>query len=174
MINRRRQVRAERGQWRRRPGELLPQQRKIICSPERGLAGEHLVGGACQRMEISLAAGRRPGLPAQPEVSEVDVIGIAVADRLVEQHVGRPDITVDQASGVRRIQRGRDLADDAACPRGVQRAEPPDQHPDVTPAHVAHGDEKDAAGLSRLEHRDDVRVVDGRRRPRLADEPPAE
>ncbi len=92
------------------------------------------------------------------------MIGVAAARRSGEQHVGRLHVTVHQGSGVRRIKRRRDLADDAAGPRGIQRAVPADQHPDVAPADVAHRDEKDSAGLPGLEDRDDVRMVDSRGR----------
>ena len=72
------------------------------------------------------------------------------------------------------VERGRDLGDDAGDARRVQRAEPPEERPHVSPADIAHRDEQDSGGLTGLEDRDDVRMVNGRGSPRLADEPLAE
>jgi hypothetical protein len=75
-----------------------------------------------------------------------------------------------------RVQRGRDLGDDARSTRAaLQRAElAVEQRAHVAPADIAHRDEQDSAGFAGLEYRDDVRVVNGRRSPRLTDEPLAE
>ena len=91
-----------------------------------------------------------------------------------EQHVGRLDVTVHQPDGMGRVERGRDLGDDAGDARRVQRAEPPEEGPHVSPADIPHGDEQDSAGLAGLEDGDDMRVVNGGGGPRLADEPLAE
>ena len=72
---------------------------------------------------------------------------------------------------MRRVQCLCDLADDVPRPAGRQRALPPQQRAHVPARDEPHGDEQDAGGLARLVDRDDVGVVDGRRRARLADEP---
>ena len=46
--------------------------------------------------------------------------------------------------------------------------------PQVPGLHEPHRDEQCAFGLTGLMHRDDVRVIDRGRRPRLGDEPPPE
>ena len=97
------------------------------------------------------------------------MVGPARAD--VHEHVGRLDVAVDQARGVRCVERGGDRGDDRGDPGGRQRALAAQQAAGVAAGHVAHGDEQHAGRLAGLEHRDDVRVVDGGRGPRLADEP---
>jgi len=196
LVDRRRKVGPVRGQRRRRSRKLGKQPSEMLAPANRRLASQHLEGCAAQRVEIGPAvdrarfdllgrhvveradelaglrqAGRRQRLLAEPEVGQVDVVRTAAARYRPEQHVGRLDVAVYQASGVGRVQRGRDLADDAGCPRRIQRAEPANQLPDVPAPDVAHRYEQHSASIPGLEDGDDVRVVDGRRRPGLADEP---
>ncbi len=112
-------------------------------------------------------AGRQ-GLLAEAEIGQVDVVR-AVAG--VEQEVARLDVAVDQAARMGGVQRGGHLGDDAHRTRHWQRAGLVDERPDVASLDVAHRDEQDAGRLAGPEDRDDVRVVDRRRGPRLPDEP---
>ncbi len=95
----------------------------------------------------------------------------AAARCRVEQHVGRLHVPVHQAVGVRGVQRGRYLGNDADHPGRRQRALLVDQRPDIPALHVAHRDKQHPGGLAGLEDRDDMRVIDGRSRSRLPDEP---
>ena len=99
------------------------------------------------------------------------MVGTAAARGAVEQHVGRLHVPVNQAVGVRRVQRRGHLGDDADHPGRGEGALGVQQRPHVPALHVTHRDEQDTGGLTGLEDRDDVRVVDGRGRSRLTDEP---
>ncbi len=99
------------------------------------------------------------------------MVGPAGVGPPAEQHVGRLHVTVHQAAGVRRVQRGGDLADDAEGPGRGQRAGRMQQAVHVLAGHVAHRDVQHAVGLARIEDRDDVGVFDGRGGPGLPDEP---
>jgi len=80
---------------------------------------------------------------------------------------------VDEAGGVRGVERGGDLADD---PRRARRRERPlaaDERADVVAVHEAHRDVRDALLLARVVDGDHVRVVDRGRDARLAQEPRA-
>ena len=97
--------------------------------------------------------------------------GPAAAAAGVQQHVGRLDVPVHQIVLVGGVERRGHLADDRPDPVRGQRALPLQQRADVAALHVAHGDKEGAVGLAGLVDRDDVRVVNRGRRPRLADEP---
>ena len=99
------------------------------------------------------------------------MVGLAGPGRDLQQHVGGLDVPVDQPAGVRRVQRGRGLGDQRAGPGGRQRAHPVDQRPHVAAGDVAHGDVQHTVGLPGAEHRNDVRVLGGRRYAGLLDEP---
>ena len=181
---------------RRRRGHLRPHHGQVLVALEGRPAGQHLerragqgvqVGPAVDRTALDLLgrhvvdraeelagagqADRRDRQLAQPEVGQVHVIGRAAGGDGAEQHVGGLDVPVDQTPRVGGIECRRDLGDDVHDPGGPQRPLPVDQRPHVPPGDVAHRDEQDALGLARLEHRDDVRVIDCGTRTRLPDEP---
>ena len=89
----------------------------------------------------------------------------------LQQHVGGFDVPVDEAASMRRVQRGGRLGDERAGPGDRQRPDPVDQRPQVAAGNVAHGDVQHTVRLPGAEHRDDVRVLGGRRYPGLLDEP---
>jgi hypothetical protein len=96
-------------------------------------------------------------LLGQPEVGQVDVLARA------EQDVGGLDVAVDEPGGVGGVQRGADLLDDPHGALGREAAFAPHQRSQVIPGDVAHSDVRDPVLVARVEDRDDVRVVDGRR-----------
>ena len=91
-----------------------------------------------------------------------------------EQHVGRLDVAVHEAGGVRGVQRGADLDRDRSDAGGRQPALAREQRLQVGPVHVAHHEVEVARLLAGLVDRDHVRVVDRRGHARLALEALAE
>ena len=91
-----------------------------------------------------------------------------------EEDVGRLDVTVHEPAGVRGVQRRADLRDDVGHAVGGQRPRRPHERPEVLPVDVAHRDVQLVAVLARVVDGQHVRVLDRRRRPRLAQEPRAE
>jgi hypothetical protein len=189
-----RQVRSAARQRRRRLRQMRPDHRQLLIALERRLASKHLVRRARQRVLIGppvhgpaldlfrcRVRGRPQELPgsgqlrrrqralAQPEIGQVHVIR-PVGPR-IDEHVRRLHVPVYQPRGVRGVKRRRDRRDDGRHPRRRQRSLSMQQRADITPAYKPHRDEQHAAGLAGLVDRDDVRVVHGRRHPRLADEP---
>ncbi len=172
---------------------MRPDGREALTAMERGLAGQQLEHRARQRVLVGPAVDRQAldllgcgvvggaeelpgrGEPqrhlralAQPEVRQVDVL--RPSRPLVQQDVRGLDVPVHQADSVRGVQRGRHRGDDRRDPVRWQRPLTAQQRPDVPAPHQAHGDEQHLADLAGVVHRDDVRVLDGRRRPRLPDE----
>ena len=91
-----------------------------------------------------------------------------------EQHVRGLDVAVDQADGVRGVERRADLERDRRHAVGRQRALAGEQVLQVRALHVAH-DEVEVPGLlARRVDGDHVRVVDRGGDPRLALEALAE
>ncbi len=89
------------------------------------------------------------------------MLGVVAVGALGDEDVAGLDVAVDQVVGVGGVQGGGDLAGDA---RGGGQGEPAlavEEGPQVLAGHVAHGDVEHALDLPGLEHRDDVRVVDG-------------
>jgi len=99
------------------------------------------------------------------------MISRAAFGHIADQHVGRLDVAVHQPAGMRRVQRGRHLRDDAGGAGRRQRALPVEQAAHVLPADETHRDKEDPFSLACLEDRDDVRMVDGCGGPRFPDEP---
>ena len=91
-----------------------------------------------------------------------------------QQHVGGLDVAVDQADGVGGVEGGADLERDRRGARGRHGALAREQVLEVGALHVAHHQVQVTALLARGVDRDDVRVVDRRRDPRLALEALAE
>src|SRR4051794_29253608 len=100
---------------------------------------------------------------AEAEVRQVHMI----AARVLEQRVRRLDVTVDEASLMRRVERPGELLDELhglAC-----RKVPPIAHPgrEIASFHVAHRDPEAPAILACSVHGKHARVVDACRDPRL-------
>ena len=82
---------------------------------------------------------------------------------------------MDQAAGVRGVERVTDLPDDARdALEDASVGRPAQDLAQVRPVDQAHRHEQDAVGLARCVHGQDVRVLDRRGGRRLAQEPPAE
>ena len=116
----------------------------------------------------SCQAGRRHPAFGQPEIREVHVIG--PTGPRVHQHVGRLDITVHQPGSMGSVQGRGHRGDNRGRARSRQRAQPTHQRPCIAAGHISHGDEQHTVRISGFEHRDDVRIVHGRRGPGLTDE----
>ena len=164
-----------RARERERAGERLEQEaaERVHVSTSVDLVAADLLGRDVVDGSHELPVGR-PGVTGalcQPEVGEICVLAAAL---LVEQDVGRLHVAVDEPLCVRRVERVRDLGGDRDDPPRRQRALPPEQRLQVGPVHVAHRDEQAAVGLARLVDRHDVRVVETRGQPRLAQHPVAE
>ena len=91
-----------------------------------------------------------------------------------EQHIRRLDVAMDQAAGMRGVQRAADLVDDPRRPRRLERSGGTDQMAQVLAVDEPHRDVERPLVLARVVDRQHVRVVDCRRRARLGDEAPAE
>ena len=192
LVDRWRQVGAQGPQRRHGRGHLRPHHREARVALERRLPGEHLERGAGQGVEVGAAVerpaldllrrhvveraqelagqrqrSRRDPLLAEPEVGQVQVVRLGAAD----QHVAGLHVAVHQAAGVRLVERGRGLGDEANGPGGRQPVLGLEQRAHVLPVDVAHGDEQGPVRLARVEDRDDVRVIDGRRGPHLPEKP---
>ncbi len=102
------------------------------------------------------------------------MVRLAASRYRADQHVARLHVTVDQAAGVRLVQRRRHLADDVNYARRGQDALAVKQRAQVLPADVAHRDEQGPVCLAGIVDRNDVRMIDGRRGPHLPGEPLAE
>ena len=98
------------------------------------------------------------------------MIPLVTARYRVQQHVGRLDVPVHQPVQMSRVERQRHLRDDPDGPVRGKRSFGIDQAAYVAALHVSHRDEQHAVALPRSEDRNDVRVVDGRRRPGLTNE----
>ena len=96
----------------------------------------------------------------QPEVGQVHVIGPVGRPAGLQQHVRGLHVTMNQAVGVRGVQRGRDLGDGVPGPGDRQRPDLVDQRDDVAALNQPHGHEENAVGLAYVIDRNDVRVID--------------
>ena len=106
------------------------------------------------------------GGAGQAEVGELDPL-----DAVLQQDVGRLDVAVDQALGVRGGQAGGRLHADPQDLRQRERpvaVEPVLERP---AGDVLHDQERQPGRLDHGVDRDDVLVHDRRRGPRLAEEP---
>ena len=191
------QARPPRAQRRRRVGHVRVHHRDFLIALERHRPGQQLVRHARQRVLVGPSVHRAPpdllrrhirrganpapggGQPrwrhgplADPEVRQVHVL--RPARPRVHQDVGRLDIPVHQAGGVRGVQRKGHRGDESHGPSRRQRTLPRQHLPQVTTMDEPHRDEQRPAGLAGLVHRDDVRVIHRRCGPRLGDEPAPE
>ena len=197
-VERRRQLRPLRARRRRLCLEVREHHRDVRVTPKRRLPDEALVEHAAERVDIrppvdlltgdllgsdvvdgaqQVAVVADSGLLGdplrEPEVRQVDVVGAVRARARVEQHVGGLHVAMHEAARMGRIQRDRDLREDADRVRRVQAAAL-QALLQVTPLDVAHGDEEEALGRPGLVDRDDVRMVDRCGQLRLAQEAVAE
>ncbi len=108
------------------------------------------------------------------EVRQVDMVRSVHVDPGRDDDVPGLDVTVDEALPVRRVERGGDLAEDVQRRHGLEPLRLLEPRLQVDTLDVAHDDEQDAVGFSGFVDRDDVRVIDRRRKMGLAFEPLAE
>ena len=170
--------------------EVRPGHRQARVVPERRLSREALVQQAGQRVQVRAAVdrlafqllgcevgGRAERAPVQQRATLVDeaageaeVCDVHVLAG-VEQHVGRLHVAVDEAARVRRVERPRDLRADPDGPCRVERPFAAQQHRQIAPLDVAHGQVQAAVDVARVVDRDGVRVLERRCQLALAQEP---
>ena len=173
-----------------------PELRDVVISLERNLAGEQLVEDAAEGVDICssvdllapdllrshvversdpLASGREAAVRRsslrQPEIRQIRVLSAAPSGH---QDVRRLHVPVDKPALVSRIERGSHLRNNACRARRVERSLGCEEAPQVRAVDEAHRDVEDALLLAGRVHRDHVRVIQGRRELRLADEALAE
>ena len=104
-----------------------------------------------------------PG-PVGDALREAEVRQVAVLAPLtgVDQDVRRLHVPVDEAAGVRRIERRGDLARDRDRRSRDERPFGEEQPPQVGPVHVAHRDVQRAVDLAGVVDRHDIRVIEPR------------
>src|SRR5206468_5640268 len=85
---------------------------------------------------------------------------------LGNKNVCRLNVSVNNALGMRRVQRVRDLNSEVEQPFQLERA-PKSQFAERLPFHVLHGDERTTLVLADLVNRTNVGMVQSRRCPRL-------
>ena len=93
---------------------------------------------------------------------------------LVDEHVGGLDVAVHETALVRFIQRLGDLLEQPERATRLERPALGEQALQVGSLHQTHRDVELARDLARVVDRDDRRVVERRREPRLAQETLAE
>src|SRR4029453_7015183 len=142
---------------------------------ERGVAGEALVEHAAQRVDVGTGVdgfgadllggdvvhradevpggglpGHRRGALGEPEVGEVDMVGVFPAGARGDEDVPRLHVPVDQPAGVGRVQRGADLAEDRGQTGELQRTVPVKHRLEVAALDLAHDDVQQPARLPSL------------------------
>ena len=196
-VDRRRYSGAPRARGRRVRVDLRVHQGLALVGAERRHAAQELERGARQRVLVGPAVGgaaldllgrevvehpgglvRRDDLAgredlAHPEIGEIRMAARGPATRIVavEEDVGWPDITVDHAVRVRRVQGRRELGDYPPRIAERKRAVPAEQRPRVPAGHIAHGSVQDPVRLVSLEDGNDVRMSQRGGGPGLADHP---
>ena len=93
---------------------------------------------------------------------------------LVDQYVRRLDVAVDEPLRMSSVERIRDLRDDLERPGGSQHAFTSKHHAQVCALDVAHREVEARISLARVVDRDDVRMIEARGNPRLAEKALAE
>ena len=182
------ELRARQARRRRRVGDVRPQLRHVVVLRIGDAARQHLVQHAAQRVDVG-AAVDRPGLDllggdvvgradprarareaaggaeplGQPEVGQVDVLVVALA---ADQDVGRLDVAVHQAALVRGVERRGDRGRHALHAVQVELALV-DDVAQVRAGHEAHRQVEHAVVFAAAVDRDDVRVLQRGRQPRL-------
>jgi hypothetical protein len=94
--------------------------------------------------------------------------------RLVDEDVRGLDVTVDEPSPVRGVERLGDLGEDRRRAHGLERPLPLDDAVKVPALDQAHREVDESVALPRAVDRDDVRVLEARGNTRLTQETLAE
>ena len=107
---------------------------------------------------------RRVELHRHPEVGQVGVLVLG------DQDVAGLDVAVHEPASVRRVERPRHLRDDRERPPRLQRPGAAQERAQIAALDVAHGQERRPLSVAGVIDRDDVRVIERGRDPRLAQE----
>ena len=130
--------------------------------------GAQVVDGADEQPGVG-HGGSRPGLLRQAEIREVRVAAIGR-----QEHVRSFDVAMDEPAVVSCVQRACNLRDERNGESRLDRPLRRDERAEVGSVDVAHRHVQLAVRLTRSVDRDDVRVLERCRQPRLAHEPVAE
>ncbi len=134
---------------------------RLVDGRATRLLGREVLGGADDRARLGHLAGAGA---RDAEVRHLD------AALVVDEHVVRLDVSVDDAVPVRVAERGEHLADVGDGDGHGTGAARDDQLLEGAPLDVLHDDEVRALGLAPVVDGDDVRVGEPRRMGRLAAE----
>ena len=148
---------------RRRAGQALEQEaaERVEVRAGVGIAraddlGRHVPHGSREATRCRDGRVARQ-LPAQPEVGEVDLLGVAVRRH---ECVRRLDVPVDEPACVRGVERRRQLGDQPERALRVERAFAAQQLRQVRPVHVAHGDVEPTIDVTGLVDGDHATMLD--------------
>ena len=169
---------------------VLIRERDRLVALERRVPREHVIQHAPERVDVGarvdLAAGRllrrdvrrraeRLAGHRERHVAALQARDPEVADHRVvvgrQEDVRRLDVAVHYAVGVRRRQAGRDVGTDRRRPLGAERAARPQLVGERRAPHELHHEVRPAFVVAGVVHRHHVRIVDPRKRLRLAEEP---
>jgi len=106
-----------------------------------------------------------------PEVSQIDVIGIGLVVAALDQQVPRLHVPVHQSLAVRGVEGARGLTDQEQGGGGEDPAALLDHLPHVGPGDVPHRDVQQVVLGAHVVDGDHVRVVERGRDPRFLQEP---
>lgn len=110
---------------------------------------------------VAVTLSDEPASLLMPEVGQVGVLAAVIA---LEEHVLRLDVSMHERARVRGVERRGHLSHDRDRLSGRQPSRPGDQLAQVGPSDVAHGYVELAALLARVVNRNDVGVLDRRRK----------
>ena len=146
-------------------------------------AGQHLIHGDAERVDVGSehrpavkllgrhvwrAADDRRAVRGNLEKARRSEIGHLEHPALGDDHIGRPEVAVEHTLAVRVVDGVADLTAVVERARHTERAFARDHRLERLAGHELHHDEEDVLLLLRREDRDDVRVVERREQPRLA------
>ena len=161
------------------PGEALDEhsaERVHVRSAVERVATDLFGGDVVDRAD-QLTGRREPAHRERPlrqsEIGQVRVIGARLPSRF-DEDVARLHVPVHEPGLMRRVQTSGELLHDRERPLHRERSLGSNQPREVGTLDVPHRDEQGSASLARLEHRNDVRVPERCRHPRLATESVAE
>ena len=118
---------------------------------------------------VGVAGFAFAALPRQAEIGQVDVL--ATARLLRQQHVRRLHVPVHEVTLMRSVERARGLTEKPKRPLRFERTLRLDKRTEVGAFDETHRDVQLTSRLARVIDRDDVRVIDRRRHPRLVQKP---